>query len=335
MALYGYTIGDVDVNPNLAGEQFEVYRFLIPVPPVAPAIISSQLVGTVTVSAALASNPDLEGLGTSYTSGRVSAVNEPGTNPTTIRVGPVDAPFGTPITVTPTRTSNVDRYGDETGADFGRDFSITTSNTQALYALGADSTPGAVGTSVYRISIATPGTIRLLDTATPTAAELAGTTPTNPGRYADGLAIDNLTQGRYRALASDFTTVDGDLAQLHKVDLLTGQLSAPIQLIDSNTNLPLSVNYDSGLAFTRVPFPGNTDTSAQRLIALLENGFLYEITGYQDELSASGLSLGSATGTNGAGSATATLIGVVNLPNALSGVADYEGFAITNETVNG
>ncbi|MBD2535431.1 hypothetical protein H6G97_40970, partial [Nostoc flagelliforme FACHB-838] len=49
------------------------------------------------------------------------------------------------------------------------------------------------------------------------------------------------------------------------------------------------------------------------------------------ELSASGLSLGSATGTNGAGFATATLLGTVNLPSASTGAIDYEGFTIVNE----
>lgn len=339
MALYGYTIGDADVNSTLAGEQFQVYRFLIPVPPVSARIISPELVGTVTVN--VTGNSDLEGLGTNYTNGRVSAVNEPNFGGTTVRVSSIDRPFPSPAPVAVTQNrvpATLNRFGSETGADFGRDFSVATNPPAVLYNLGAnaDASDGPVGTSLYKLGLSgtSANTVQIID-ATPTAAETAGTTPTNPGIYADGLAVDNLTPGRTRAFASDFSNVDGDGAQLHKVDLLTGQLSAPIQLRDSETNQLLAANKDSGLAFTRVPFPGNTDTSPQRLIALLENGFLYEITGYEDELNASGLSLGSATGTNGAGFATATLIGIVNLPNALSGSIDYEGFTIVNEGVNG
>ena len=105
--------------------------------------------------------------------------------------------------------------------------------------------------------------------------------------------------------------------------MLTGELSAPITL-RTPSGQALNVDLDSGLAFT--------NSGSQRLLALLETGAVYEITGYQDELAASGL--GSATGSNGAGCATATLLGNVNLPNALTeGLlnVDYEGFTIVNE----
>lgn len=216
---------------------------------------------------------------------------------------------------TPTRTpSDLRRFGFESGADFNR---------SALYNIsGNPSTENGVpvGSSLYRITTATPGAISLV-AAAPTAAQRQGTQPTN-SQFADGLAIDNLNPGNTRALASDFSTRDGDGAQLYKVDLLTGQLSAPIAL-RTPSGQALNVNGDSGLSFTNF--------GSQRLIGWLETGAVYEITGYQDELTASGLGLGSAGGANGAGFATATLLGNVNLPNAVSGAIDYEGFTIVNE----
>jgi hypothetical protein len=345
MALYGYTIGDADVS-TAAGSQFQVYRFLIPpaTPTTTPRTIAPQLAGTATVSA---TNPDLEGLGTNPTTGRVSAVNEarlsidsnpltpiPAIDPSAIRVNNLDQPFA-PSTSSLTRSpSDLRRFGFDLGADFGRDFSSTgqIQSTNVLYTISGNfaddpdtpTTVEAVGSSLYKVS----GTnvLTLVDRfgAATTAAQRQGTQPTNPGRFADSLAIDNLNPGRTRAIAGDFSTADRDGAQLHKVDLFTGELSAPITL-RTPSGQPLNVNADSGLAFA------NLSGSPQRLVALLETGAVYEITGYQDELSAAGLSLGSATGSNGAGFATARFIGQVNLPNAISGATDYEGFTIVNE----
>ncbi|WP_194198816.1 water stress protein WSP1 [Nostoc sphaeroides] len=317
MALYGYTIGeDRDGNAN-NGKQLDVYRFLIPSAPTTSPIAPT-LVGTVNLPAN-ATTADLEGLGTNPITGRVGAVNEarvtgPTTpiDPTVTVVNNVDQPFAS-ATTSPTRTpSDLRRFGFESGADFA-------GNT--LYNISGNPNPanGPVGSSLYRITTANPGTINLV-AAAPTAAQRQGTQPTNP-QYADGLAIDNLNPGS-RALASDFTTRDGDGAQLYKVDLLTGQLSAPIAL-RTPSGEALNVNGDSGLSFTNF--------GSQRLIGWLESGAVYEITGYQDELAASGLGLGSTGGTNGAGFATATLLGTVNLPSAASGAIDYEGFTIVNE----
>ncbi len=320
MALYGYTIGDADINPNQAGEQFAVYRF-----PISPINSTPQKVGEI--NAANIPNADLEGLGTNPTSGRVSAINEARPSGSTTagsvsRVNNVDQPFA-PASASPTPTpSDLRRFGFDSGADFGRDFSAAGQPIVLYNISGSFGTP--VGSSLYKITTANPGTISLVDGfgAPTTAAQRQGTQPTNPGKFADGLAIDNLNPGRSRALASDFSTADGDGAQLYKVDLLTGELSAPITVRNSSGQ-PLNVNADSGLAFT--------NSGSQRLLALLETGAVYEITGYQDELAASGLGLGSATGTNGAGFATATLLGNVNLPSAVSGAIDYEGFTIVNE----
>ncbi|MCC5627173.1 hypothetical protein LC613_02930 [Nostoc sphaeroides CHAB 2801] len=319
MVLYGYTIGDADINPRQAGEQFAVYRF-----PISPLATTPEKVGEIT--AANINNAELEGLGTNPITGRASAVNEArGSNTIpgpVVVVNNVDQPFA-PVTVSATATpSDLRRFGFDSGADFGRDYSVT-GQPIVLYNISSDAeTP--VGSSLYKITTANPGTVTLVDGfgAPTTAAQRQGTQPTNPGKHADGLAIDNLNPGRTRALASDFTSGDGDGNQLHKVDLLTGELSAPITL-RTPSGQALNVDLDSGLAFT--------NSGSQRLLALLENGAVYEITGYQDELAASGLGLGSATGTNGAGFATATLLGTVNLPSASTGAIDYEGFTIVNE----
>ncbi|AUB35880.1 hypothetical protein COO91_01773 [Nostoc flagelliforme CCNUN1] len=330
MVLYGYTIGE-DSNPNTSGDQLPVYRFLIPSAPTSSSIAPT-LVGTVNVAGTV-TNADLEGLGTNPATNRVSAVNEaratalPNAPGPVIVVNNVDQPFA-PAQVSPTPTpSNLVRFGFESGADFG-------GTPTALYNISGNPNPanGPVGSSLYRVTTATPGTISLVDTfgSATTAAQTQGTQPTNPGKYADGLAIDNLNPGNTRALASDFDNrdeiaSDNTKNNLYKVDLLTGELSAPITLrTPSGENL--NVREDSGLAFT--------NSGSQRLLALLETGAVYEITGYQDELAASGLGLGSATGTNGAGFATATLLGNVNLPNALApepNTINYEGFTIVNE----
>ncbi|MEH2044934.1 water stress protein WSP1 [Nostoc sp.] len=321
MALYGYTIGE-DRDGNASnGKQLDVYRFLIPSGP--GGSITPTRVGTVNLPAT-ATTADLEGLGTNPRTGRVGAVNEARVtgsttpiDPTVTVVNNVDQPFA-PATTSPTRTpSDLRRFGFESGADF---------NSSALYNISGNPNPanGPVGSSLYKITTATPGTLSLVDSfgGPTTAAQRQGTQPTNPGKFADGLAIDNLNPGNTRALASDFRTNDGDGNQLYKVDLLTGELSAPITL-RTPSGQALNVNADSGLAFTNF--------GSQRLLGWLETGAVYEITGYQDELAASGLGLGSATGINGAGFATATLLGNVNLPNAVSGVVDYEGFTIVNE----
>ncbi|MEH1941184.1 MAG: water stress protein WSP1 [Nostoc sp.] len=326
MALYGYTIGEDRDQNTSNGKQLDVYRFLIPSAPTTS--ITPTLVGTVNLAGTV-TTADLEGLATNPTTGRVSAVNEARVtgsttpiDPTVIAVNNVDQPFAS-ATVSPTRTpSNLLRFGFESGADFG-------GQPTALYNISGNKTTTTgvpVGSSLYKITTANPGTISLVDGfgAPTTAAQTQGTQPTNPGKFADGLAIDNLNPGRTRALASDFSTTDGNGNQLYKVDLLTGELSAPITLRNSSGQ-PLNLNADSGLSFT------NLSGSSQRLLGWLETGAVYEIAGYQDELATSGLGLGSATGTNGAGFATATLLGNVNLPNAVSGVVDYEGFTIVNE----
>ncbi|MEH2331304.1 water stress protein WSP1 [Nostoc sp.] len=325
MALYGYTIGeDRDQNPN-NGKQLDVYRFLIPSAP--GGTITPTRVGTVNIAGTV-TNADLEGLATNPTTGRVIAVNEaratalPNNPGPVIVVNNVDQPFA-PAQVSPTRTpSNLVRFGFESGADFSK-------QQNALYNISGNKTANLggepVGSSLYKITTGNPGTISLVDAfgAPTTAAQTQGTQPTNPGKFADGLAIDNLNPGRTRALASDFHTSDGNGDRLYKVDLLTGELSAPIAL-RTPSGQPLNVNADSDLSFTNV--------GSQRLIGWLETGAVYEITGYQDELAASGLGLGSATGTNGAGFATATLLGNVTLPNALATApVQYEGFTIVNE----
>jgi hypothetical protein len=327
MALYGYTIGeDRDQNPS-NGKQLDVYRFSISSAPTTTSITPT-LVGTVNL-ASTATTADLEGLGTNPTTQRASAVNEARVggsttpiDPAVIVVNNVDQPFA-PATVSPTRTpSNLLRFGFDSGADFG-------GQPTALYNIsGNDDNRGGVpvGSSLYKITTANPGTLSLVDGFGPptTAAQIQGTQPTNPGKFADGLAIDNLNPGQTRAFASDFSTGDGNGNNLYKVDLLTGELSAPIALRTASGQ-PLNLNADSGLAFA------NLTGSSQRLFGWLETGALYEITGFQDELAASGLGLGTTTGTNGAGFATATLLGTVTLPNAVSGVVDYEGFTIVNE----
>lgn len=317
MALYGYTIGEDSDGNASNGKQLPVYRFLIPSAP--GGSITPTLVGTVNLPAT-ATTADLEGLGTNPITGRVGAVNEarvtgPTTpiDPTVSVVNNVDQPFAS-ATTSPTRTpSDLRRFGFESGADFA-------GNT--LYNISGNPNPAnaPVGSSLYRITTANPGAISLV-AAAPTAAQRQGTQPTNAGKFADGLAIDNLNPGS-RALASDFRTNDGNGNNLYKVDLLTGQLSAPIAL-RTPSGQALNLNLDSGLSFTNF--------GSQRLIGWVETGAVYEITGYQDELAASGLGLGSAGGTNGAGFATATLLGNVNLPNASTGVVDYEGFTIVNE----
>ncbi|MBW4563083.1 MAG: hypothetical protein KME32_18425 [Mojavia pulchra JT2-VF2] len=333
MALYGYTVGDTDVS-SAPGNQFQVYRFLIPpASTTAPKTITPGLVGTVTVASI--NNPDLEGLGTNPSTNRISAVNEPRKSgsptidPTVIRINNIDQPFA-PASASPTRSpSDLRRFGFDSGADFGRDFSSTGQilSTNVLYTIGGSST-GTVGSSLYKITVpgTGAGTLTLVDKfgAATTVAQRQGTQPTNPGKFVDSLAIDNLNPGRTRAIAGDFSTADKDGAQLYKVDLFTGQLSAPIS-VKTPSGQALNVNADSGLAFT------NLSGSTQRLLAFLETGAIYEITGFQDELNATGLSLGSATGSNGAGFATARLIGQVNLPNASTGATDYEGFTIVNE----
>ncbi|HYX18516.1 MAG TPA: hypothetical protein VE944_29965, partial [Nostoc sp.] len=42
MVLYGYTVGDADINPSQAGEQFAVYRF-----PISPLATTPQKVGEI------------------------------------------------------------------------------------------------------------------------------------------------------------------------------------------------------------------------------------------------------------------------------------------------
>nr|BAK19485.1 water stress protein [Nostoc commune KU002] len=333
MALYGYTIGeDRDQNPS-NGKQLDVYRFLIPAAP--GGTITPTLVGTVNLAGTV-TTADLEGLGTNPANPateRVGAVNEARVGgstaidpaPGAIVVNNVDQPFA-PATTSPTRTpSDLRRFGFDSGADFGRDYSAPGQPIVLYNISGNDDSSGGVpvGSSLYKITTANPGVISLVDGfgAPTTAAQRQGTQPTN-SQFADGLAIDNLNPGRTRAFASDFSTVDGDGAQLYKVDLLTGELSAPITL-RTPSGQALNLNLDSGLSFT--------NSGSQRLIGWVETGAVYEITGYQDELTASGLGLGSATGSNGAGFATATLLGNVNLPNAVSGVVDYEGFTIVNE----
>ncbi|MEH2356010.1 water stress protein WSP1 [Nostoc sp.] len=330
MALYGYTIGE-DRDGNASnGKQLDVYRFLIPTAP--GGSITPARVGTVNLPGT-AATADLEGLGTNPTTGRIGAVNEARVtgsttpiDPAVIRVNNVDQPFA-PATTSPTRTpSDLRRFGFDSGADFGRDYSVSGQPIVQYNISGNQLTSNGVpvGSSLYKITTATPGVISLVDGFGPatTAAQRQGTQPTNAGKFVDGLAIDNLNPGRTRALASDFRTADGDGNQLHKVDLLTGELSAPITL-RTPSGQALNVNLDSGLSFTNF--------GSQRLIGWLETGVVYEITGYQDELAASGLGLGSATGSNGAGFATATLLGTVPLPNAVSGAVDYEGFTIVNE----
>ncbi|MBW4456022.1 MAG: hypothetical protein KME55_26865 [Nostoc indistinguendum CM1-VF10] len=324
MVLYGYTIGDADINPSQGGEQFAVYRFPISSPNSTP-----QKVGEI--NAANIPNADLEGLGTNLATGRVSAINEARASGSTTagsvsRVNNVDQPFA-PASASPTPTpSDLRRFGFDSGADFGREFSAAgqPTSTTVLYNISGNNSGSNAGSSLYKITTANPGTISLVDGFGPatTAAQRQGTQATNPGKFADGLAIDNLNPGRTRALASDFSTADGDGAQLYKVDLLTGELSAPIAL-RTPSGQALNVNADSGLAFT--------NSGSQRLLAFLETGAVYEITGYQDELAASGLGLGSAGGANGARFATATLLGTVPLPSAASGAIDYEGFTIVNE----
>ncbi|MBE9037181.1 hypothetical protein [aff. Roholtiella sp. LEGE 12411] len=330
MALFGYTIGE-DRDQNASnGKQLDVYRFLIPNAPTTTPITPTGPVGTVTIAGTV-TTADLEGLGTNPTTGRVTAINETRVtgsttpiDPTVFIVNNVDQPFA-PVNVPVVRTpSDLRRFGFESGADFGRDFSVASQPIVHYTIAGNRSASNGVpvGSSLYKITLTNPA-ISIVDN-TPTTPERLGTQPTNTGKFADGLAIDNLTPGRTRAFASDLSTADGDGAQLYKVDLLTGQLSAPINLRNSSGQ-PLSVNSDSGLAFS------NVTGSTQRLFAWEETGRLYEITGFQDELNASGLTLGSTTGTNGAGFATATLLATVNLPNASTGVVDYEGFTIANE----
>ena len=330
MALYGYTIGE-DRDGNASnGKQLDVYRFLIPSAP--GGSITPAQVGTINLPAT-ATTADLEGLGTNPITGRASAVNEARVtgsttpvDPTVLRIDSIAKPFA-PGAFSPSRTpSDLRRFGFDSGADFGRDFSIN-SQPVVLYNISgnqATSNGVPVGSSLYKITTANPGTLSLVDSfgPVPTVAQIQGTQPTNPGKFADGLAIDNLNPGRTRAFASDFHTSDGNGNHLYKIDLLTGELSASIAL-RTPSGQALNVNLDSGLAFT--------NSGSQRLIGWVETGDVYEITGYQDELAASGLGLGSAGGINGAGFATATLLGNVNLPNASTGVIDYEGFTIVNE----
>lgn len=332
MPLYGYTIGDADVSAA-AGNQFQVYRFPIAGPPRTP-----QLVDTITV--ADVENPDLEGLGTNPTTRRVSAVNEPDsagapTPDPTFRIGNVDAPNNDEVTFTAVRnTATVtNRFGTETGADFGLDFSRGTVGNRpvVLYALGSndDSAEGPVGSSLYKIDPATGNTLNLVDN-TPTARERDGLSPTNGlvngggdiggggVKYADGLAVDNLTPGRTRAFASDFRTNDGDGNQLHTVDLLTGQLSGPIQIRVGSLAGPLTnYNEDSGLAFTQ--------ESPNQLYALLEDRTLLRFGNFTDELSSVGGNGGDRIVT------VDILTPVTGLP--LSG-GEYEGFTIVNEPVS-
>ncbi|MBG1257850.1 water stress protein WSP1 [Nostoc commune] len=330
MVLYGYTIGDEDINPSQAGEQVAVYRF-----PISP-LGTPQRVGEINTGSI--TNADLEGLGTNPTTQRVSAVNEARASnppnpidPTVLRVDNLQS--SPPASASPTRTpSDLRRFGFDSGADFGEDYSVAGQQNVLYNISGSDNTP--VGSSLYKVTTATPGAISLVDGfgAPTTAAQRQGTQPTNPGKFADGLAIDNLNPGRTRALASDFDNrdeiaSDNTKNNLYKVDLLTGELSEPIVLRTPsgqalNVTIASGAGLDSGLAFT--------NSGSQRLLALLENGAVYEITGYQDELAASGLGLGSATGSNGAGFATATLLGNVNLPTPTPTI-DYEGFTIVNE----
>ncbi|MBW4613239.1 MAG: hypothetical protein KME21_08140 [Desmonostoc vinosum HA7617-LM4] len=352
LGYYGYTIGDEDIS-TAAGAQLPVLRFPIPPAGSVGAVVTPVQVGTVTISAAdiaAGAAPELEGLGTNFSNRRVGAVNEPKLGTATdlaIQVGPVDIPFGSPSTVRPTPSpSTLNRFGSESGADYGRNI-LTNGQVQSgsvvLYNLGSndDAAAGAVGSTLYEITATTISQVGTGGSAT---------APANVNRYADGLAVDNLTPGRNRAIASDFRTSDevslGNSSDptknnLYKVDLLTGQLSAPIALYSSansangTTPLPLNLNFDSGLAFSRI---STSDPGGQRLVALLEDGKILAIQptdsvgptgitryGYLDDFNASGNGIGD-------GRASAFLLGRADFA-ALSSLpaADYEGLAIVYE----
>ena len=144
MVLYGYTIGDQDINPSQAGEQFAVYRF-----PISPLATTPLKVGEI--NAADINNADLEGLGTNPITGRASTVNEARGSSSTpgpvIRVNNVDQPFA-PASASPTPTpSDLRRFGFDSGADFGRDYSVAAQPI-VLYNISGDAeTP--VGSSLY------------------------------------------------------------------------------------------------------------------------------------------------------------------------------------------
>jgi Ca2+-binding RTX toxin-like protein len=95
-------------------------------------------------------------------------------------------------------------------------------------------------------------------------------------------------------------------------------LSAPIELrLNSLTGALLNVNFDSGLAFS---------PNGSRLFALTENGVLYEILQFNDDLNVAGLGLAD-------GKAVAKkLFTATNLQNQYNaGTADFEGLAIVDE----
>lgn len=326
MVLKAYTIGD-GINGH------DIYSFNVP--NAGPAQTgNATLVDTVVTNPALgvSNNPpgtqvnpngeDLEGLGTNPNTGEIVAVSESdfgkvgGVNDKGVTVRNVDAPAG--YTVNDLAGTTV-RFGDEAGADFKDTNLASTTNTVVFYNIQGSTEPGLVGSSLYTINNLNDGSGTTLVKNAPTAAQLAGTAPTNPGKYADSLAIK---PGTSKALAGDFSTDDGDGNQLYKVDVTTGAsrglLSAPIQLrLNSLTGPLLNVNFDSGMAFS---------PTGNRLFALTENGVLYEILQFNDDLNVAGLGLAD-------GQAVAKkLFTATNLQNQFNaGIADFEGLAIVDE----
>jgi hypothetical protein len=326
MVLKAYTIGDAENGHDI---------FSFNVPNAGPAQTgNATLVDTIATNPNLGvqNNPpgtqvnpsgeDLEGLGTNPNNGEIVAVSESdfgkvdGVNDKGVTVRNVDAPAG--YTVNDLAGSTV-RFGDEAGADFKDTNLESTTNTVTLYNIQGSTEAGKVGSSLYTVNNLNDGSGTTLVKANPTAAQTAGTAPTNPGKYADSLAIK---PGTSKALAGDFSTDDGDGNQLYKVDVTTGanrgMLSAPIELrLNSLTGALLNVNFDSGLAFS---------PNGSRLFALTENGVLYEILQFNDDLNVAGLGLAD-------GKAVAKkLFTATNLQNQYNaGTADFEGLAIVDE----
>ncbi|PSF37342.1 hypothetical protein C7H19_10435 [Aphanothece hegewaldii CCALA 016] len=336
MAFYGYTIGDA-VNPaapNPANEGFEVYRYLIPDAPIngGNGIIAVELVGILSAPNFTGDGgEDIEGLGTSPRIQGISGVSE-GTG-TGRRVNNLDEPSLPPA-------PQVQNFGGTARqfTDTGSDIYVNKAEKAIQYIVQSSPASGSI---LYKTGAGgNYGNTTLAQVGTDT-------------EFADGLAIyntpvnvnalDGQYTGKYKAFASDFNLADGDGAEIYAVNLFPQApngdfLTGAIQLVNPNgTAFDVLTNannagrpdpdspqdgFDSGLAFT---------PDGKKLIAQLENGLVYQISDFQDDV------LGSTTGD---GKATIRRLGMLALngqplPGTLTGSIEYEGLAIVSEDTAG
>lgn len=252
-----------------ASTGYDIFRF---------SLTSNTVTNVGSVAPSSVGNEDLEGLGTDN-SGNVVAVSESNFGNSGFRVSSVNAP-NPPLS---TSVLGGTRFGTEAGADF---------DGNTLYNLQGNDTAadGAIGSILYKVN--SSGNAVKVGTGNPVNSE-----------YADGLAIEGTGTAKL-AVASDFSTNDGDNNELYKVNLTNGTLGTPIPIALSGGGLTGSVlNQDSGLAFS---------PDGKTLFALIEDGNLFKAT---------------KTDINNGGNVTFQFVRKYNLPAG----ADYEGLAIADE----